>query len=301
MRRRIGPNPRRIRLSVRVSHPRMEVRQVRSVSLDTPDPFTSAHLTHKHCIQKRRARIESIDRKLCDISQCLNTTTIELQSWDSRAPTPQQDNNSNDSNCSTNTSYKLPKLSLNNNTTIICFLAEFGVLVCKQHRTAVVNLDVHLRDQHATPAVLQKQIIEQLCNFTTTNLRAVKLLEQPAQPIQELGTPHDGFKCTTCEFITVARRWLKLLAKRCSSSVSTPVQSATLCLITQAITTPPSPRLRRRWILTLPIVASAAVLIRSTSSARCFSRARTPTLTKTTRASLLTRASSCTSGGAMAH
>jgi hypothetical protein len=183
MRRRIGPNPRRIRLSVRVSHPRMEVRQVRSVSLDTPDPFTSAHLTHKHCIQKRRARIESIDRKLCDISQCLNTTTMELQSWDSRAPTPQQDNNSNDSNRSTNdsnrstnTSYKLPKLSLNNYTTIICFLAEFGVLVCKQHRTAVVNLDVHLRDQHATPAVLRKQIIEQLCNFTIINGRRNKTL-----------------------------------------------------------------------------------------------------------------------------
>jgi hypothetical protein len=129
---------------------------------------------------------------------------MELQSWDSQAPTPQQDNNSKDSNRSTNTSYKLPKLSLNNYTTIICFLAEFGVLICKQHCTVVVNLDVHLRDQHATPAVLRKQIIEQLCNFTTTNPRAVKLLEQPAQPIQELGMPYNGFKCTTCEFITVS-------------------------------------------------------------------------------------------------
>jgi hypothetical protein len=140
---------------------------------------------------------------------------MELESWDSRAPTPQQDNNSNNSNRSTNTGYKLPKLSLNNYITIICFLAEFGVLVCKQHRTAVVNLNVYLRDQHATPAALRKQIVEQLYNFTTTNPRAVKLPEQPTQPIEELGTPHDGFKCTACEFITVSNNAMR---KHCNKS-----------------------------------------------------------------------------------
>lgn len=94
---------------------------------------------------------------------------------------------------SARSSRTLQKLSLDNYTTIICFLEAFGILVCKEHCTAVVNLDVHLRDQHATPAAVRKQVIQQLSHFPTTAPGAVELPEQPAWPIEELGTPRDGF------------------------------------------------------------------------------------------------------------
>jgi hypothetical protein len=106
---------------------------------------------------------------------------MDLQSWNSRASTPHQNNNSNrstnNSNYNTNASCTLQKLSLDNYTTVICFLEEFSILVCKEHRTAVVNLNVHLRDQHATPAAIRKQIVERLSNFTTTAPSAVELPE----------------------------------------------------------------------------------------------------------------------------
>jgi hypothetical protein len=53
--------------------------------------------------------------------------------------------------------------------------------------------------------------------------------------------------------------------------------------------------------LTPPIVPSAAVLIRSISSARCSFGERTQRSTITTPLSLLTRKSLCESGGVMAH
>jgi hypothetical protein len=201
MRRRIGPDPRCNRLSVRVSPPKMEVCRARSVSFDPPDPFTSVHPTHRQCIQKRRANIETTDPRCCDNVQRSIIATMELPNWDSQAPLPRQDN---DSNRSANAGRTLQKLSLDNYTTVICFLEEFGVLVCKEHCTAVVNLDVHLRDQHATPAAVRKQILQQLSNFTITAPGEVELPEQPAWPIKELGTPRKGFKCKTCEFITVS-------------------------------------------------------------------------------------------------
>jgi hypothetical protein len=98
----------------------------------------------------------------------------------------------------------LQKLSLDNYTTVICSLEEFGILVCKEYYTAVVNLDVHLRDQHAIPAAVRKQIIQQLSHFPTTVPGTVELPEQPAWPIEELGTQRDGLMCKTCEFITVS-------------------------------------------------------------------------------------------------
>jgi hypothetical protein len=77
------------------------------------------------------------------------------------------------------------------------------VLVCKQHCTAVVNLNTHLREQHATPAKLRKRIIEYFSRHNMAELKDVKLLEQPADLIEELGLLLHGLKCKICDFITV--------------------------------------------------------------------------------------------------
>jgi hypothetical protein len=66
------------------------------------------------------------------------------------------------------------------------------VLVCRQHRTGIVNLDRHLREQHGTPITVRRPVIEHFAQFSAIKLSAVKLLEQPAAQIQELGAPLDG-------------------------------------------------------------------------------------------------------------
>jgi hypothetical protein len=79
------------------------------------------------------------------------------------------------------------KLSLENCDNTLCFLEDFKVLVCKQHCTAVVNLNTHLREQHATPAKLRERIIEHFSKYDVAEPKDAKLPEQPADPIEELG------------------------------------------------------------------------------------------------------------------
>ena len=46
-------------------------------------------------------------------------------------------------------------VSLNNCDDVLCFLEDFGALVCKAHHTAVVNLDAHLLQHHGVPLQLE--------------------------------------------------------------------------------------------------------------------------------------------------
>ena len=82
--------------------------------------------------------------------------TMELLIWNSRAPALQSAESSNSSPSVRSTQQKL---SLENYNNILCFLANFSVLVCKYHCSRVVNLDKHLLRQHATPTNVQKEII----------------------------------------------------------------------------------------------------------------------------------------------
>jgi hypothetical protein len=85
--------------------------------------------------------------------------------------------------------------------TIFCFHEDYGVLICKQHRTGALNLDRHLREQHGTLIAQRRQVL--VAQYATIEPSAVELPEQPAAPIQELGVPLDGMKCRACSFITV--------------------------------------------------------------------------------------------------
>jgi hypothetical protein len=121
--------------------------------------------------------------------------------WDSRAPTLQQQQH--DEDIRPNYCRRLEKLSLENCDNTLCFLEDFGVLVCKQYCTAVVNLNTHLQEQHATPAKLRKRIIKHFSRHNMAKPKNVKLPEQPADLIKELGLLLHGLKCKTCDFITV--------------------------------------------------------------------------------------------------
>jgi hypothetical protein len=83
-------------------------------------------------------------------------------------------------------------MSLDNCSDTLCFLADFGVLVCKQHCTGVVNLDKHLLEQHATPATVRKEIVQHFAQYQRSNPRTIQLPNQPADPIEELGMPLEG-------------------------------------------------------------------------------------------------------------
>jgi hypothetical protein len=92
---------------------------------------------------------------------------------------------------------------------VFCFLSDYSVLVCKQHRTRVINLDRHLREQHRTPIAVRRQVVDYFTRFTTVNPKEIEPPEQPACPIQELGTPLDGLKCRRCSFITIDKGNMK--------------------------------------------------------------------------------------------
>jgi hypothetical protein len=116
----------------------------------------------------------------------------------SRAPAPQEADGS-----SSPLRRALKQMSLDNCDDILCFLGDFSVLVCKHHCTGVTNLDKHLREQHATPAKLRKEIVKRFRHLSRADPHTVELPEQPAWPIKELGSPLDGFKCTRCSFVTL--------------------------------------------------------------------------------------------------
>ena len=137
---------------------------------------------------------------------------MELPVWNTRAPAQQQNAESSDS--SPPAYSKLPRISLDNCEDILWFLADFGVLVCKQHCTGVINLDKHLSAEHRTPAKVRKEIIQRFAHYERKDPKEIELPEQPAQPIEELGTPLDGFGCKTCEFLTININILRMHLKK---------------------------------------------------------------------------------------
>ena len=105
------------------------------------------------------------------------------------------------------------KLSKDNCNTVFSFLEQYSVLVCKQHCTAIINLDRHLQEQHKTLVVVRRQIVRYFLPLPTLNPSAIELLEQPAWLVQELGAPLDGMKCKACSFITINRGNMKTYYK----------------------------------------------------------------------------------------
>lgn len=97
---------------------------------------------------------------------------------------------------------------------IFCFLEDFGVLVCKEHCSGVVNLDRHLLEQHKTPVNERKEIVQRFAQYERKEPKDVELPEQPACVFEELGTPLDGFHCKICEFLTININAIRIHLKK---------------------------------------------------------------------------------------
>ena len=99
----------------------------------------------------------------------------------------------------TNSARKGPPRVLNDNCDdIFGFLDDYGVLVCREHRTGVVNLKKHLWQQHAVSLQQRRQIVQHFSELTLVSPDAVELPEEPATPFEELGPPLGGLQCRTC-------------------------------------------------------------------------------------------------------
>jgi hypothetical protein len=133
--------------------------------------------------------------------------------WDSHASAPEQANSNINSN-STHTCKWARQLTVSNCNEVFCFLEDFSILVCKQHCTAIVSLDAHLRKHHAASATLRQQIVKCFNHFNTVTPSTVELPDEPAQAIEELGEPLDGAQCKTCRWITINKDQMRMHCKK---------------------------------------------------------------------------------------
>jgi hypothetical protein len=106
------------------------------------------------------------------------------------------------------------QVSLSNCTEIFCFLEDYGVLVCKQHRTAIINLDEHLSQHHNVPAPTRRQVVDCFNRLKPLYPARIKLPEEPAQPIEELGRPPTGLQCIDCRFVTINKDQIRMHCKK---------------------------------------------------------------------------------------
>ena len=87
----------------------------------------------------------------------------------------------------------LSTLSLNTVHETICYLHKYNVLVCKEHSTAIQNLDAHLRTHHAVASKLRKEIVASYQEAWIQDPQDMQLPGVQEPPIPELGAPLDGF------------------------------------------------------------------------------------------------------------
>ena len=81
------------------------------------------------------------------------------------------------------------QVSLSNCADIFCFLEDFGVVVCKQHHTAVMSLDRHMSQYHKVPASTRREAVDCFSRLKPVDPGKIKLPEQPVQGIEQLGKP----------------------------------------------------------------------------------------------------------------
>jgi hypothetical protein len=106
------------------------------------------------------------------------------------------------------------QVSLSNCASIICFMQAYGVLVCKQHHTAIVNLDKHLSQYYNVPASARRQIVDCFSRLKTLDPAEVKLPNEPAEAIEELRKPLPRLECQTCGYITTSREQIRMHCKK---------------------------------------------------------------------------------------
>lgn len=73
-------------------------------------------------------------------------------------------------------------------------MQAYGVSICKQHHTVIANPDKHLSRYHKVPASARRQIVDCFSRLKALDPAEVKLPDEPAEAIEELGKPLTGLQ-----------------------------------------------------------------------------------------------------------
>ena len=95
-------------------------------------------------------------------------------------------------------------ITLENSDETLCYLQKFKVLVCREHATAVQNLDTHLKDHHVVHVDDRKAIVAKYSGLWMKKADEVELPRPYSPPFSILGDPLDAFQCDQdeCKYIT---------------------------------------------------------------------------------------------------
>ena len=156
--------------------------------------------------QSRKRRRDS-DESISPIQQKINTLRADLAALEQEHKMQKlckaacQD--SRDTDTTLFNRKRGSQVSLSNCAEVFCFLQDFRVFVCKQHHTAVINLDGHMSQYHNVPASVRRQVVNCFSRLKPVDPCKIKLPEEPAQAIEQLSKPLARLQCRACRFITV--------------------------------------------------------------------------------------------------
>jgi antitoxin component of RelBE/YafQ-DinJ toxin-antitoxin module len=167
--------------------------------------------------QSRKRRRDS-DESISPIQQKINTLRADLAALEQEHKMQKlckaacQD--SRDTDTTLFNRKRGSQVSLSNCAEVFCFLQDYRVFVCKQHHTAVINLDRHMSQYHNVPASVRRQVVNCFSRLKPVDPCKIKLPEEPAQAIEQLGKPLAGLQCRACGFITVNKDQIRMHCKR---------------------------------------------------------------------------------------
>jgi hypothetical protein len=110
-------------------------------------------------------------------------------------------------------------LTVGNSDDCFCYLQRFRVLVCREHVTAVQNLESHLRDHHVVSASERRDIVAKYSGLRRKKPADVELPQAFGPPIKVLGDPLDGYRCEQfdSDYLIVSEKKLKVHCLRIHS------------------------------------------------------------------------------------
>jgi len=174
--------------------------------------------------EQSRKRKHNADKSMSPVQRKINALRADLAALEHehkmqklcKTACGQALKNSNGEDLDTTLQYRKrgSRVSLSNCADIFCFLEDFGVFVCKQHHTAVINLDRHMLQYHKVPASTRREVVNCFTRLKPVDLGKIKLPEQPMQAVEQLGKPLTGLHCRTCQFITINKDEIRRHCKR---------------------------------------------------------------------------------------
>ena len=88
---------------------------------------------------------------------------------------------------------------------------EYKVLICREHRYAIRNLDTHLRDKHGIAIKRRRIIVDSCASLALARPTEVRQPPPLGPAFDALGPPVDALLCSEagCGFTSVQPTWIR--------------------------------------------------------------------------------------------